>query len=247
MFIGIQEEFQKSLDMVAYQFGMFPLMNIPKLNESKQAIAQEDISDATINRVHELNILDTELYKFGVKLFEKRYQQMVTEMAETHDRKEVIVTEILSRTYWEQEEKTRNIFYNLDIIYPRQGWYEVENVDQQQWMWSGPETTSTIDIPIDRSINLQLRFQIKYYIEENTLKTLELFIDDQRVHLIHFIETGTHLFIGIIPANPEKKYAPTKFSFHVNRTAYPPGLTAESPGARLLGIALSWIEISPIK
>ena len=155
----------------------------------------------------------------------------------------------VTRQYWKSYPHwfTEYDFTFDESEFPHFGWYPAEKVGEELWAWSGPENISTVDLPLDRTINLRVRFPVTHHIDSDILESLELHIDDNRIHLIHIEEDGVHIFTGIIPAEPGKKNVPTRLSFHVNRTAYPPGMTAESSGARLLGIALSGIEITQLE
>lgn len=247
-FVGIQEKFQESLDLFSYQFGTRPVTSPPELNISSNKTQLTALPEQIMEKLHQLNKLDVELYEFGQKLFMKKYSEMILALNRKHQSADYIsLYEMLSIEY-DERNRIREIPYRYEFeeVYQRSGWYPVERVNGKMWIWSGPETSSTIDLPIGRAENLQARFQVTHFIELDILESLEFCIDDQRIPLIHSIENGIHLFTGIIPANPGKKNIPTRLSFHVNRTAYPSGMTAESHDARLLGIALSWIEITPV-
>lgn len=248
-FVGIQEKFQESLDIFCYQFGIRPVKTPPQLNVSPDKAPLVTPPEKIVEKLRELNILDIELYEFGQKLFIKRYDEMMSMLQKKYQQTDnYSVYELLSQKF--DKENTISDFpyrYEFEEIYPRTGWYPVERVNDRQWAWSGPNTTSTIDLPISRINNLRVQFQITHYIELDVLENLELCIDGEHVHLIHTKENGIYLFTGVIAANLEKKYTSTQFSFHVTRTTYPLGMTAESTGARLLGVALTWMEISPEK
>jgi len=246
-FIGIQEKFQESLDIFSYQFGTRPIKNPPELNISSNKIQLTTLSEQVIEKLGQLNKLDVELYEFGQMLFTKRYSEMISTLNREYQQADHnSLYEMLSIEFYKKN-KIREIPYRYEFeeVYQRSGWYPLERVNGEMWIWSGPETTSTVDLPFDHTDNLQVRFQVTHFIEFDILESLELRIDDQRIHLIHTIENGIHLFTGIIPASPERTHFPRRLSFYVNRTVYPSGMTAESPDARLLGIALSWIEITP--
>lgn len=250
-FLGLQEKFRESMELFSYQFGTYPIMNPPTVNISSDKIQFTTLSESVIEKLFLLNKLDFELYEFGQKLFTNRYDEMLGALRKEYKYREVKNThlhELLSIEFYKNNEIMDFPYrYEFDEIYERSGWYLVEQVNEKIWAWSGPGTTSTIDLPFSRANYLRIRFQIMHFIEPDVLESLELHIDDQRIHLIHTQENGVHIFAGIIPCDPEKKYTCTKLSFHVNRTAYPPDMSTDSPGARLLGIALSWIEISLIK
>lgn len=247
IFIGLQEEFSRSLELFAYLFTVYPHYQLPKLNKTDNKELLDEIPPSLLEQISELNTLDFQLYDFGLKLFDERYQMLSSELAQSYPQEEVSLKDKLELLYWEDRENSSNLLYNLVNIYPLSGWYSVEKVSERQWMWSGPETTSTIDLPINRSINLQIKFRIYLSIEDEILESLELFCDNQPVLISKEPFEEGFVFTGILTAKPGTNPEPTRFSFRVCRTAYPPGMSAETPGARLLGVALSWIEISPLK
>lgn len=244
-FLGIQEEFSKSIDLFSYQFNLLPIDRIPELNIGLRQ--EEEIPPSTLDQLKELNNLDLELYEYGLKLLNSRYQVLVDELINICHEKELPIRECIEISFWQKKQELRDFSYHLESIHPRSGWYSVERVGERIWMWSGPETMSTIDLPLDREGNLQIRFFLRLNIDQEILESLELFCDNQPV-LINKEPFGEgFVFTGILTAKPGTNPEPTRFSFRVCRTAYPPGMTAETPGARLLGVALSWIEISPLK
>lgn len=243
MFVGIQEEFQMSLEIATYQFGLFPLRDIPKLNISQEKMQTTNLPDAMLNQLHELNSLDIELYDFGLKLFRERYSQMITKITPADGTKKRPMVELLAKAHWERKDQSQGLRYQPDLSYPKQGWYPIEVVENEQWMWSGPENISSIDLPVNRSINLRVHFQVRHALNHTDIENLELRVDGQNIKLTHTVENWIHHFTGIIPADAHTTYAPSHFSFYINETIYPQGLTADSPGARLLGFALSWMEI----
>jgi Sulfotransferase family len=246
-FFGLQEKFQESLDIFSYQFGIDPVVDPPTINTSSAQRQLSTVPQQIREKLLQLNKLDIELYEFAQKLFKERYDEMILRLQQEHQQADnTSVNEMLVLESYERNKIMQMPYhYEFEDGYQRSGWYPVERANGKMWIWSGPETVSTIDLPLDRVDHLRARFQVTHFIEIDVLESLEFRVDDQKIHLIHYAENSTHLFTGIIPANPGKKYVPTRLSFHVNRTAYPPSMNAESPYARLLGIALSWIDILP--
>lgn len=246
MFFGLQERFQESMDLFSYQFGASPITSPPTVNIASDKSELSELPEQVLEKLIEFNSLDMELYEFGQKLFTKRYDEMLAALHQEYIQDEPIsLHEILSREFCKVNRISEIPFrYEFEPIYQRSGWHLVERNNHQQWMWSGPETTSTVDLPLDRANNVRIRFQVSHSMEPAILESLELCVDGQRIHLLRIKDGAMHIFTGIVPENPNKKYTVTQFSFHVNRTIYPPGMTAESSDARLLGFALSGIEIT---
>jgi len=244
-FLGIQEKFEMSMQLLAYRFELFPISNPPKLQISAQKNDFENLPASVINRLIELNDLDLELYDFGLKLFQNQYEEMLFKLKSKYKRegKDLSTNDLLAREFWQHPEKTRNVVYTMDNVQPRGGWYGVEELENKRWMWSGPESVSWVELSVDRSVDLLANFHVDAITEE-ILNSLAIFADDRRLDLVQDFRGGT-MFRARIPTDMDKsKFTPTRFRFQSSQTSLPPGMTFETPGARLLGVSLRKIEIS---
>jgi len=260
-FFGLTERFQDSVNLFAYIFRLPPMREIPKLRAAPKRSDRTQLSSQALDRLYELNQDDIELYAYAQELFEDRYTRMREELqkrfsdgngADTQS----TIEELLERDYLlhstERDLKLTDTFiYDFHHPFPRSGWYPSEEVGERRWTWSGPGTVSTIDLPLDRTVNLKIRLIVQYAAASDILESLTLFIDDEPVSLTRSRGSdGTTIFQGVIPCVIPSLVGIdcrglSRLIFRVNRTAYPPNIDPNSPEARLLGIAASWIEISP--
>jgi glycosyltransferase involved in cell wall biosynthesis len=79
-FIGLTERFIDSLYLLAFTFNMPPIKHIPRIKIAEKRLSQEDLHPETLKKFQELNAMDIELYKVGVKLFENRFNNMVEKL-----------------------------------------------------------------------------------------------------------------------------------------------------------------------
>ena len=245
-FLGIQEKFEMSMQILAYHFRLFPISNPPKLQTSVQKSSFEDLPASVINHLIELNDLDLELYDFGLKLFQNRHAEMLSKLKSKYERKgkKLSTNELLAREFWQYPEHIRNVVYSLDNVQPRGGWYRVEESGNNKWMWSGPESLSWIELPLDRTIDLFANFHLDALTTE-ILESLAIYADDRQLELEMDFKDGI-IFKGRIPADRQKKkFSVTRFRFQLSHTSLPPGMDSETPGARLLGISLRKIDVFP--
>jgi len=112
-FVGITEKFEESMYLLYYIFGWKPMPTIPKLNIGSDRLKPEDLPKETFSSILECTKFDNELYEFGLKIFEKHYNQMISELKEKFkeskldsnpSRKQMY--ELLEKNYFLRNEKS---------------------------------------------------------------------------------------------------------------------------------------------
>ncbi|MGJ3254661.1 MAG: hypothetical protein ACFE0J_26540 [Elainellaceae cyanobacterium] len=115
--------------------------------------------------------------------------------------------------------------------------------------WTGPGTVSTLDFPLVASSDLLIRVHISNAIAPDVLESLSLRVNDQPIVLDTFFRRGlTTVFQGRIPqavVNTSDRPV-TRLTFDVNRTDSPQANNPHSPDRRLVGVALSRLQIFPV-
>lgn len=76
-FVGIHEEFADSLDLMSYRFDWPAVETIPTINRARERLGPSDLDPALRARLHELSLLDVELYEHARGLFAARRRAMV--------------------------------------------------------------------------------------------------------------------------------------------------------------------------
>lgn len=251
-FIGITERMSESISLMAYTFGFPPIMSVPNLNVTPKRLKIPKLTPNQFQKLSRLNRLDLDLYDYAQMLFELRCEKMKLDLTTRYGNitPALSIEEMLERDYWQtyidkNSELLKAIKYDFREPFPHAGWYDVEMVNCQQWVWSGPENKSFIDLPLDRTGELQISFMVRYCISTAILDSLTLSVDDNIVPLNSFKEVnGTTIYNGTIkPVVKDKQNIASRLLFCVDHTEYPAGVDSNTLDRRLLGVAVSWIEI----
>ena len=75
-FVGITEEFDKSVSLLSYTFGLPEVKSIDRLNVTKDSISETQFGSGLRAKVDSMNQLDSELYEYGKMLFAQRIKLM---------------------------------------------------------------------------------------------------------------------------------------------------------------------------
>ncbi len=146
--IGLVEEFEQSLELLAYTFGFPPILEVPYVNvDPQRASRQAEVKQNILDYIAETNREEMELYEYAQKLFRERVKRMRAEQAQE---KRKTIPENLSTA----------VFFDFRRVNPGRGWHvgEVHPV-YGVIRWSGPGP-AYLEIPIAGGQDLILRVQI---------------------------------------------------------------------------------------
>lgn len=237
-FFGITEMFDESMHLLSYTFDWEPIQEFERHNQGSNTKTADAYSQSLIDRLHDLNQLDLELYQYGRNLFSKRYKQLVTTLL------------------WENFCRPRDSFQPeqaVDIQFEDAiqgyGWHSRE-VDSsgRYFRWSGPSNKSTLLIAITPSERMTFTAAIFHVVSADTLKGLQIQINGTRLDLrFHFDE---QIKATIVSADFNGSYLDTNnllssIEFIVPETLAPNMLDSINKDERKLGIAIYWVRISP--
>ncbi|HHP7244655.1 MAG TPA: hypothetical protein ACFE0H_08220, partial [Elainellaceae cyanobacterium] len=151
--------------------------------------------------------------------------------------------------------KTSTVDFNVSQPISGSGWHRRNGPhsglrgNTNSFRWTGPGTLSTLDFPLAASSDLLIRVHITNAIAPDVLESLSLRVNDQPILLDTFFKRGlTTVFQGRIPqaAVNTSDRPMTRLAFEVNRTDSPQAINPNSPDRRLVGVALSRLQIFPI-
>ena len=258
-FIGLVERFEESLFLLCYTFGWKPIFNIRKLNVAPANT--KNLSPETLEKIKQCNRLDVELYQYSKQIFESRYSQMIKDLKENYYEERFsnmsfskMMYELLEKHYEKCLQQTKiklstSIEYDFRQRFTGSGWYYRENYNASGiiFRWTGPDTTSVIDLPLAKDKDLQIEFRVLMCLSENILQSLNLHVNDYPVDIrILYCNEGRTIFTGVIPKSVlqnEKPY--TRLAFNVSHTISPNSIDPSSNDMRLLGVAIDYIKIFP--
>jgi tRNA (mo5U34)-methyltransferase len=128
------------------------------------------------------------------------------------------------------------------------GWHSPTLLTEHgQTCWTGPETRSTLNIPLTIDRDLVISFRILMALAPDILDSLELSVNDQPIPLSrHADPAGAAIFEGrLSQAIFKPSSSLTRLAFEVNRTLAPNAVDAQNPDDRQLGVLFNWLEILP--
>ena len=237
LFVGLMEEFEKTLDLAAYTFGWMRL-NTQHLNAAPERLTRDQLPSHLLEKIKSINALDIKLYDYAKSLFNERYNDMMENLlrqkAVGHDST--------------QTQGADTIVFDFHQHISGTGWYTLESSDNLKWRWTGPGTTSTIYLPSlarPNECELNLKITILWSAAPDILDSLLIRLNNVTVPKRQSTGSGGETIIeGSIPAGvlPDSN-KPIQLSFDVNRTISDQVLAPGAGGYRHLGLAFSQIEI----
>ena len=261
-FFGLVERYEESLFLLHYNFGWRPIRDTTRLNISQDK--SKDISEEARKVLEERIKLDVKLYQFAKPIFESRYSQMVYDLKEKYYESKYenmdendVVFDMLEKHYNDNynkwHPKVSSIDYDFGKVLYGTGWQEREIHPDSKviFRWTGPDTKSVIDFPLEKERGLKIQFHVLDSMSPDILNSLQLKVNDTSIEIKkskRIFHKSRAPFEGIIPASVLKnKTNCTRLTFEVNRTISPKSSNPDSPDDRKLGLSFGWIKIFPVK
>lgn len=244
--IGLVEQFDQSLELLAYTLGFPPILDSPRVNvDPNRSRRQAEIKQSTLDYIAETNRDEIELYEYGKKLFEQRVAQMKSEQTRA-----VLLSSAVP---------TDHVRFDFRFVDPGRGWYPAERHPAYGIVrWSGPSTTSFLRFNLSAGKSYQIRIKVIRAIARDVLNSLQITVNNHKIDLKMQRESQNSgfIFTGTIPAMAIPEDGETLIQLDVNRTVSPVDkdwkrVLKEKLGRpvnldeRLLGLLYNWIEIQP--
>jgi hypothetical protein len=256
-FVGVVEDFQTSMALLAYTFGWHPIGQYQRLMTAKAANYAGDLAPGTLDCLREINQGDQVLYDQARQLLGDRVQQMRQTLAQTYGPgDEAQVNRWLERHYADcYAIRNPNPVQDLDLTMDQpisgSGWQLREGEGDTLFRWTGPGSESTLDLPLAAGRDLTLRLKVVGGITPEVVDGLTLTVNDETVPLTkvcHLDTENTFLVIyqGTIPTTALESDRPfTRLRFQVPHTLSHQSLDPSNPDHRPVGIALNHLRLSP--
>lgn len=271
-FAGLVERFQDSLFLLSYIFGWRPIMNTRKENANKnrsnptspKESYADRLSPATIQLIKENTQLDQQLYNYASQIFSDRFTQMVEDLQQCYPApiptpSTVSLPELLTaqlEKHYEQRYRHLNIpttqtyHYDFAQILRGSGWQRREQpVNGLPYRWTGPDTISTLDLPIAIDQDLTLEFQVicANSTPPDILNSLTVTVNNTVIPLrtLH-LDPVLRLFQGTIPQSicqsiPNPSFI--RLTFQVNRVVE--CVDRRDSYTRFVGVAINELQVFP--
>lgn len=239
--IGIQENFQKSMQLFAYTFNLPPVLEVPYLNAFKP---DQNISQKSLDLIAEQNKFDLKLYEFALNEFDKKFQLMCKDLESLRSSESQSLNELINLNYLSKAQVPikGSIDYSFSQELLGSGWHrrELAMPDETYFRWSShPEAYMDFWLQ-PKDYKLSIRFINA--ISENCLNQLELWLNDQKINHQYDTNTGVvRVLKAEIPAHLIKQNV-LRIVFKINQLKK----HSEAFGSddhRNLGIAVNWVKI----
>lgn len=266
-FFGLVERFNESMALMSYTFGWSPVGTTSKLREATSKAEIDALPTDVRDMLEDYNELDTLLYSYADAAFQERLSAMIQHLhdfakpgeprPETWDEDPETMQTLLDRHYTDCQ-KQRQIplaeVIRVDFAHALSGsgWHHREKVavDQTYFRWTGPSTTSTLDVPLSQQADVRVTFRVINAVESGIIDSLSLSVNDTHVALALLDGKGTvvRTYQAVVPKELLESDRPfTRFTFQVAQTRSPRDQESWQSDMRQLGVALHWMDIHPVE
>lgn len=237
-FVGIQEQFGDLLWLLSYTFGWPAAKHFPSFNASKVAFDAEQLTDEVTARVRELTEIDQDVYEHAAELFRSRLASV----------SEADATEAYHATMRARPRQS-HVSFGFEKPVFGTNWLVRECPDGRWRRWSGPTTTTTLDLPLvsDRALTLRFLVGARTF---DVLDSLRLFVNDVEVGMrwwgLQDPPKAQRTYEAVLPpevlqVNPSY----TEIRFEVARTIVPAQEWPRETDTRSLALYFFWLEVFP--
>lgn len=256
--VGVVERFDAMTALLSYRFGWYPIRPPRRLNQSARRMRRQELDEATLGLLEQLNRVDLALYAEATRLFDAQYAAMMADLKEqaspSPDGKPSLdLTSALIRHWGDRHAQQARFSSVLNVSMRRPiagaNWYGREGLEPgcTPFRWTGPDLTSTLYLPLQADGDLRLHLRIVRAIAPDVLQSLSLRVNDQPVPLTPLTQWDeTVMLQGVVPAAavsvPPRL---TCLSLTVNRTDSMQTLAPHTPDQRQVGIAVSQVYVFP--
>jgi len=257
-FVGILERFQDSLFLLSYIFGWKPILNQRKENASATKTTYDGLPQSTIDHIREHSLLDIELYEYAQEIFNQRFDAMCVDLQANSDRPFSDSEQL--RSLLEKHYEQRYLDLNLppsDCVKYRfcdplwgAGWQRRECPQNElAYRWTGPETISTLDLPVKADADLLVEFRVicNRSTAPDILDSLVLKVNNSVVPLTILLDNvSTRLYQARVSRSLLHVNAPfLSLAFEVNRVTSFNAINPRNPDKRKVGLAINEVQIFP--
>lgn len=270
-YAGILERFQESLFLLSYIFGWKPIVNSRRENVAKSKTPLSEIPPEVLARIREAMWLDRALYDDGCEIFQQRFDQMQQDLVQRYGDRLSLSAPPLGQVLefatlqqlleWHSQDRYRAqnpppsdvSIYNFCKPLRGLGWQRrdcAQTKTDAAHRWTGPVTTSTIDLPVAPTAGDYLvEFQVSqiWATEPDVLDSLKCSINGHPLNLaIAYSSDTTRLYQAQIPASwlpADRLFA--ELTFQVDRVALIRHKEPDSKDKRLVGVALNYVQLFP--
>lgn len=242
---GLQEEFDRSMQLLCFMMQWPPIGPSQRLNVFNQ---KATLSDDEISTLMQINKQDIAFYEFARGLFEKKYTNMTRVLEKKYSNPDLSTDELIDLNYQDNHVSKLKSFikYGFDEVLLGSQWHrrELMQPENEYFRWTGPKSVSTIDFWLKpKSYEIKIRIINAVSVEMlNELeiklngKTIEWHTEDKGIVRVLNLNCNT----GLIQTNGLARLKINTTSVKSHAEAF------ESDDQRLVGIAVHWIQFKHV-
>lgn len=263
-FVGLTEQFQDAIFLLAYTFGWYPETTYQSLRVNPKRPKKADLSDETLAAIVERNQLDIELYKYVQERFEQQRSQMIDTLVATYadqsqsfDRSSPADLDRLLQLHYEHRYPPTTPVRSIDLDFRQAisgtGWHR-RNGDCNGlkpngdfFRWTGPSPVSTLNLPLASDTNYTVKFHITNAASPAVLASLRVDVNHHPIALQPLVQLKQGaIFQGTIPQAAIDGDRPfSRLRFTVDRTIALNTLSGNDTQTQAVGLCFKRIQLFP--
>lgn len=265
-FVGLTEQFQDSMFLLAYIFGWYPETTYQSLRVNSKRPKKADLPSATLEAIVERNQLDIQLYQQVQLKVEQQRSQMIEalqtdypKLSQSLDWSSPTDLAIVLQQHYERRcaEQSAAPVRSLDLDFRQAmsgaGWHR-RNGDCNGlkptgdfFRWTGPSPVSTLDVPLMANTDFVLKFHINNAAAPEVLASLQVDANDQPIALHPLVQQDQGVVMqATIPqtaVQPDRPF--TRLRFTVDRTIPLNILSGNDSQTQSVGLCFKRIQVFP--
>ncbi|KAB1441441.1 sulfotransferase family 2 domain-containing protein [Pseudodesulfovibrio senegalensis] len=158
-FFGVQELFGMSMNLFCAQYGLPPLGTFGamtrNINPRKHGLGRYELSEAVLERLHALNSLDMELWRFAQNVLLERVEQSVRSLTASRSREKTVAPDVPCCSW--------PVVFPVETLKRFRGlyWLEEDGLGRK-FRWTGYETPAVLELefPVNGNDALMIALDI---------------------------------------------------------------------------------------
>ena len=234
LFVGVVELYQESLFLLSYCLGFTAVWGHYPLNVTKEKfVEKERLTPEELKAIEDITTVDRRLYEYFRKKMTQQYNEMVFSLLSAGNLPDL---------------PKPDFSFKFDFPMTSDGWYGKETrSDGKTYNWTGPETIARV--LFDRMPNCAYGFKIQAVmcLSPDILDSLKIEVNGCEALYNRITNDGGFLLQGVLPKDMVLRgEGNLEIKFHVNRTQWAIPGQPDHPQNRLIGIAFSYLELTPL-
>lgn len=241
LFVGIQERFEESMNVLCRRLGWPAYRENQKINVTPGRTQEEEIPSELIDEIRRRNPYDMALYEYANDLLQKQLTDLSSEgtIYEEADR-------FYNKTFKKQYPATDHFHYDFRYAPIGSNWHMADkSQDETVFRNMGPKPRSFVDLPLNSDKDLLLTFEVLSSLSHEMINSLKVSIQGAEIECERMQHGYSYTYTGRISKDILAKCdGRVRITFEIDQTIRPKDLGINDD-TRSLGPAFSSINVMP--